>query len=42
MGQTLSWEKVQRWNKLYYKAVIVLFIIMKIESNLSADQQGDG
>ena len=42
MGQTLSWEKIQRWNKLYYKVVIVLFIIMKIENNPSADQQGDG
>ena len=42
MGQALSWEKVQRWNKLYYKAVIVLFIIMKTKNNLSADQQGDG
>lgn len=38
MGKTLSREKIQGWNKLYYKVVTVLFRIVKVENNLGADQ----
>ena len=38
MGKTLSGEKIQGWNKLYYKVAIVFFRKVKVEDNLGADQ----